>query len=134
MEKAIADTSAWISSFSKQGHESLKEVLRGKILNGDLAMTGMVLLELLQGVRDDRQYESLKKRLSILPFLSIDDSIWAEVAKLTLHLRSKGVQAPLPDIFISCVSIRNQCVLIHCDSDFERIAKHTDLKTMNFIS
>lgn len=132
MDKILADTSAWIASFYRSGHEPLKETMKEKILNGELVTTGMVLLELLQGAKNDEQYESFRKKISILPVVSVDDSCWTKVARLVLSLRQKGVQVSLPDAFISYVAIENRCLLIHCDSDFERIKKHTTLRTLPF--
>lgn len=133
MEKILADTSAWVSSFSKSGHELLKQAMKEAVLQGRLMMTGMVLLELLQGVRNDAEAASLKKKLFILPFLSVNDSIWSETAHFSLQLRSKGVQAPVPDLFIARVAVQNDCTLLHCDRNYERIAKHSALKTMAFL-
>jgi predicted nucleic acid-binding protein len=133
VEKVLADTSAWVASFSKFGHQPLKETMKQKILSGELVITGMVLLELLQGTRDEKDYEALKKKLEILPFLSVDDSVWNHVARFSLTLRGKGQVVSVPDIFISHVALANDCVLLHCDSDFERIAKHSSLKTLPFL-
>lgn len=133
MGKILVDTSAWIASFSKWGHEDLKESLKEKILQNEVCMTGMVLLELLQGTRNEEQRLSLKKRLAILPFLSVDDSIWNQVSQLSIQMRSKGVKAPAPDFFIAQVAILNGCVLWHCDRDFERVAKHCSLQTVSFL-
>ncbi len=134
MEKFLADTSVWIASLSRKGHERLKEIMREKILEGTLVTTGMVLLELLRGTRNDKEYEELRKKLSILPFLTVDDSIWLEVAKLGLFLRSKGVQSSIPDLFIAQIAIQNHCIVVHCDHDYENIAKHTGLKTLSFLN
>lgn len=133
MEKFLIDSSAWIASFSKKGHESLKHFMREKIASGEVVIAGMVLLELLRGVRDESQFVSLRKKLSILPCLPTIDKTWLSVAELSLHLRSKGVQTSVPDIFISHLAITNDCVLVHCDQDYERIAKQTALKTLGFL-
>lgn len=133
MEKILADTSAWITSFSKVGHETLKTSLREKILEDNLYMTGMVLLELLQGTRSEKDYQTLHKRLAILPFISTDDFIWGEVAHLSRLLRAKGVQAKMPDLFIAQIAMKHHCILLHCDRDYEHIAKHCPLKTLPFL-
>ena len=133
MEKILADTSVWVASFAKSGHKPLKKAMRESILKGELVMTGMVLLEILQGARNEQEGLALKRRLSILPFLSVQDGIWVEVAEFSLKLRSRGVQTAVPDLFTAWVAIKNGCILMHCDRDYERIAKHSDLKTRPFV-
>lgn len=133
MEKILADTSAWIASFSKSGHEALKETMKETILSGRLCLTGMVQLELLQGTRHEKDCETLRKKLSVLPFLSVDDTVWLAVAHFSLALRRQGVVVPIPDLFIAHVALKHDCILMHMDRDFERIASRTSLKTLSFL-
>lgn len=133
MEKILADTSAWVASFSKTGHEPLKATMRELIENGSLVITGVVLLELLQGTKDEAGLESLRKKLKVLPSLPTPEEIWVSSAKLSLSLRAKGVQASTPDILIAALAIEHDCVLIHCDRDYEYMKKHTSLKTLPFL-
>lgn len=133
MEKILADTSAWVASFSKTGHEPLKEKMKESIENGSLVIAGIVLLELLQGAKNETDLDILKKRLQILPSLPTPEAIWLTSAKLSLLLRNKGVQASTPDILIAALAIEHDCVLIHCDRDYEHMKKHTSLKTLPFL-
>ncbi len=133
MAKVLADTSAWIASFSKTGHESLKEAMREAIHNGSLVMAGLVLFELLQGVRHEAAFEALRKKLQVLPLLPTPESIWCDAARRSLVLRSKGVQAGAPDILIASLAMEHSCVLLHCDWDYEHMKKHLPLNTMAFL-
>ena len=133
MEKILADTSAWVASFAKTGHESLKEKMKESIEDGSLTITGVVLLELLQGVKNETALDTLKKRLQVLPSLPTPESVWLGSAKLSLLLRNKGVQASTPDILIATLAIEHDCILLHCDRDYEYMKKHIPLKTLPFL-
>lgn len=133
MGQILVDTSAWIAAFSRKGFERLKGDLKTALSSDRLAVTGIILLELLRGARNEEQFESLRKRLSIIPELPFQGEDWLKTARLSFSLRRKGVMASLPDILIAGVALRHDCVLYHCDKDFEQIAKHTPLKTCCYL-
>jgi len=133
MEKILADTSAWVASFSKTGHESLKETMRKSIQDGALVTTGIVLLELLQGVRNEAALDALRKKLQVLPSLHTPETIWIGAARWSLHLRTKGVQVSTPDMMIATIALEHDCVVLHCDRDYERMKKYIPLKTLPLI-
>ena len=57
----LVDTSAWIDFFSRTGSRTLKARLR-RLLDGDnVATTGPVVLELLQGCRSEPEREQLER-------------------------------------------------------------------------
>ncbi|WP_399538603.1 PIN domain-containing protein [uncultured Paenibacillus sp.] len=65
----LVDTSVWIDFFN--GTESLeKDQLRQLIIsNTRICLTDLILTEILQGIRDDHQYERVKNTLLQLNIL-----------------------------------------------------------------
>ena len=123
----LADTSAWIASFQSEGYASLKEKLRSALERNLLAITGIILCELLQGAKNQTEYESLRARLSALPYLPTPEEFWERAGKLSFALRRKGIVVPTPDVVIAQMALDNQCSVLHCDKHFDLIARHTEL-------
>ena len=51
---------------------------------------------------------------------------------MAADLRKKGFTPSAADCFISTVAISHDVPLLHCDRDFERIAKHSEVKTIDW--
>ncbi len=89
----------------------------------------MVMLELLGGVRTERQYNELSEELDALQYLPTDLA-WPEAWRLSFELRRHGVTVPSADVLIASVAIEHRCVLLHADEHFTLIAKHSKLLTL----
>ena len=61
----LADTSVWIDYF--KGHQSPHtDALDAGIVDGIVAIGDLIFLEILQGIRDDRQYRLTRRSLLTL--------------------------------------------------------------------
>jgi hypothetical protein len=127
----LADTSAWISAFHRQGYQSLKEKLDVALESNVLAICGAVLCELLQGAKNVDEYERLRSRVRALHYLSTPEQTWEKAAKLSFSLRRRGLSTPTIDIVIAQTAIDNDCALLHNDKHFELIAKYTSLRIVS---
>ena len=103
------------------------------ISNKHVVTCGIVILEFLRGLKHKTEIKTLTQTFQGLPQLEITPEIWFEAASLSRELREKGVQAGMADITIAIIAIAHKATLVHCDSDYERIAKHSDLKTISFL-
>ena len=123
----LADTSAWIASFQSTGHEKLKQELKQALDKDALAVSGMVLCELLQGARSQAEYRNLHLRLQALHYLTTSEETWQRAARLSFELRKKGIAVPTTDLVIAQTALDHGCSLLHCDKHFDWIARHSDL-------
>ncbi len=89
-----------------------------------------VLQEVLQGVRNQTEYEKLKATLLEMHFLQLDPYFVAEnAANIYRSLRVKGITLNKPnDCAIAFYAIHFNMPLVHNDKDFTQIAAHTKLK------
>jgi predicted nucleic acid-binding protein len=55
----LVDTSVWIHALRPSGSVAVRERLRPLILNGEVAVTEWILLELMTGLRSSEQKDSL---------------------------------------------------------------------------
>ncbi len=128
----LIDTSVWIDFF--HGHSQLNHVIKLKQLlnnNQEITLCGVIFMEILQGIRDEKQYHLTKEYLECLPCLEITQSIYVEAAQIYRELRARGITIrKSADCVIAAVTLKHQCYLLHHDRDFEMIAKHFSLKLL----
>ncbi len=124
----LVDTSAWICFFERKGFPGMKAAISHLLDDNRAATAGPVVIELMQGARTAGERDSLKGSLGGLHWLTVTDMHWHEAAELSFRLRRKGVTASAMDVLLATVAISYQCELLHRDSDFALIARHSALR------
>ncbi|KKL69888.1 hypothetical protein LCGC14_2110390 [marine sediment metagenome] len=129
----IIDTSAWLLALRKEFHPVIKERIEKILLESEVAVTGIIILELLGGTKIENEYYRLKSRLDSLYYIEADKSLWNNSSRLAFDLRRKGITIPFTDIFIAASTINTNAKLIHADSHFELISQHTELNVESYL-
>ena len=127
----LVDSSVWIAHLRGQrtsATDKLEEaVAREPVLFGDL-----ILLEILQGARDDAHAARIERGLrqyAIVPLLDAD--LAPRAARNYRKLRELGVTVrKTADIFISTFCIEHRHALLHDDRDFAPMEQHLGLKVV----
>jgi predicted nucleic acid-binding protein len=127
----LVDSSVWIAHLRGQrtsATDKLEEaVAREPLLIGDL-----ILLEILQGARDDAHAARIERGLrqyAIVPLLDAD--LAPRAARNYRKLRELGVTVrKTADIFISTFCIEHRHALLHDDRDFAPMEQHLGLKVV----
>ncbi len=125
----VADTSVWIDYFN--GIDALHtqlldhELLKNRIVTGDLIIT-----ELLQGFRTEKDYALAKEIMNALEYHDfVGRDIAFKAAQNFRKLRKKGITVRKTiDVIIATFCIENNFELIHNDRDFDPMEKHLKLK------
>ena len=120
----LVDTSAWIEFFRSGGNPHVRSSLQSLILGDDVAITEWIILELMSGIRSTETSSQVLERLAHVHRLTLPESAWPRAWDLAARLRKKGVSPGAADCLIATVAIQHSATLVHCDSDFETIAKH----------
>lgn len=96
----------------------------------DLGLTDLVLTELLQGYASARDAGMVEERMRELPILrlqDLDDFVLA--ADLYRRARRAGITIRKTiDCLIAAPCVRSDTLLLHADSDFDRLASCTELR------
>jgi predicted nucleic acid-binding protein len=126
-EPLIFDTSIWIHYLN--GTPSPGKTLLERYMDVDAPIVLMptIIQEILQGIRDDSQYERVKENLQAYIVLSIDP-IQAAIgaAQLYRELRKKGITIrKANDCLIGYYAIHYNLTIIHNDSDFDLMGEHS---------
>jgi predicted nucleic acid-binding protein len=126
----LVDSSAWVE-FLRQTGSSTNRKLASLLAGGQqLAWTDMVALEVLAGARDDADRDRLRRLVySHTPLPVSGPTDYESAAELFRTCRRSG-ETPrgLVDCLIAAVAIRSGVKVLSDDSDFEVLARHTDLR------
>ena len=130
----LVDTSVWIFALKKNFHPFIKERLDRILSENDIAINGIIELELLGGAKTEQEYNRLKNRLDALYYIDAAKSLWDRSSHLAFDLKRNGANIPYTDIFIAASAIQENAILLHADSHFNTIAEYSALKTENLES
>jgi len=125
----LADTSAWVEYLRKTGTDANLR-MRGLFEGRDLAITDVVLMEVLAGARDHRDRRNLHRLLGRCPYLRTEAPLdFERAADIGAACRRGGSAVrQLTDCLIAAVAIRTGARVLHADRDFETIARFTALQ------
>ena len=115
----LADTCVWIEFFKSRSKEG--DRLESLILENSVWICGIVLLELLQGVKSDKERARIEGILSTLQYAEMSRSSWREAAGLSASLKKKGANLPLSDILVATLARRHHLSIYTHDRHFKRI-------------
>jgi len=132
-DKILVDTSAWILSFKDSGNQKLKDCLREAIDSDSVVTTNIIILELLQGCKNKKEYEALKSRLDVLPLYKLTENTWTIAYESGFLLRRKGITAPTVDIMISSIAKENMLTIFHHDNHLKIISHEMGIKAVDFL-
>lgn len=124
----LVDSSVWIAHLRGSGTPAVIKLealaSREPILVGDL-----ILLEVLQGARDDAHAARIERglrRFDVVPLLDAD--LAALAARNYRKLRDLGITIrKTADIVIGTFCIERRCALLHDDHDFALMEEHLGL-------
>ena len=127
----LIDTTVWIDFFAGTPTPQVS-VLEFLISEGeDVCTCGIVLAEVLQGIRNDCTYRKTKSYFENLVYLPIDHSTFVKSADMYRALRKKGINIRKPlDCMIAAVAIVHHAQLLHKDRDFDPIQEQCGLKVV----
>jgi predicted nucleic acid-binding protein len=125
----LVDSSAWIEFERATGSPVDRRVTAAIGAEEPLATTGLVVLEILAGARDERHALDLRRLLARCRFLAVEEPSDHEAAAALYRLcrRAGTTIRRLPDCLIAVVALRTGAELLHRDPDFEAIGRHTSL-------
>jgi predicted nucleic acid-binding protein len=126
----VVDTSVWIDVLAGRRTRKARRCVE-LIEGGDpVALTDVVLTEILHGLGSQAEAELVEKHLRAFPVLrleGLDD--FALAATLYRTARGAGVTIRNTlDCLIAAPCVRSGAPLLHSDADFDRLASCTPLR------
>jgi predicted nucleic acid-binding protein len=124
----LVDTSVWIDFFQAPDSHSAENLSKLIVGHNQVMLCGVVLQEVLQGIRGTRNLDLVQERLSRFPFIKTDKETWLQAASLYRKLRAKGITVPTTDATIAALAMQHNLLLFSRDRHFETIAAGTTLR------
>ncbi|MGH3011077.1 MAG: type II toxin-antitoxin system VapC family toxin [Gaiellaceae bacterium] len=126
----VIDSSAWIELLRGTGSRVDRALARLLLDGHELAVTEIVWLELLAGARTDVEERELRAGPLARPLLVLDGLRGYEAAsELYRACRRAGETVrKLTDCLVAVPTIAAGAELLHADSDFEILARHSPLR------
>lgn len=128
----LVDTSIWIDFL--QGKDNIfRHTLHNLIVHGkDICLTEIIVTEILQGIRDDKIYNDIKRYILQFPLYEANGiNIYIEAANIFRKCRKKGhTIRKTVDCIIAAIAIESNLILFHNDKDFDSIAQCYNLRML----
>ena len=124
----IVDTSVWIDFFNGKIDEQTDK-LNELLTSENLIIGDIILAEILQGFKSDRDFNTAKNILNELPCYAISSKKIAIKSSENFRLlRKKGITVRKTiDMLIGTFCIENNIPLLHSDKDFQPMQKYLGL-------
>jgi predicted nucleic acid-binding protein len=123
----LVDTSAWVEFLRDTGSAVCNRV--DGLLAEDMAICDAVRMEVLAGARNEHHLHRLRRLLARATVLPTGPGDYDQAAGIYRHCRRAGETVrKLIDCLIAAVAISADAVVLHRDSDFDVIARHTELR------
>lgn len=131
MEYILVDTTVWIDYYIGSNNQEVNiliDLLNDR--NSIVSTCPIIVQEVLQGFKSDKEFKMVQDDLLLLNPLEIDSYVAAiEAAILYRELRKKGLTIRKPnDCLIAYYAIAKSHKLLHRDKDFKTIASASHLQ------
>lgn len=127
----IVDTSVWIDYF--KGLDTPETLALDSALGDEeVAIGDLILLEILQGFRVDKDYKIAKKHLTALhQFNMLTPDLAVKAADNYRKLRKQGITIrKTADVIIATFCIENRLPLLYADKDFIPFTQYLKLRSV----
>lgn len=118
--RILPDTCAWIDFF-RGSQTPLAKLLVDSLARVEVCSCGVVLYELLQGIKSQREEKLLQDAFQALSHLEMTRQLWINAGQLSSQLRGNGHTLPFSDIIIATLALEHQCSVLTIDRHFEAV-------------
>ncbi len=127
----LVDSSVWVDFFSSSPGRGGAELRRMIEDNEPVALTGVVVTEVLQGfTRDARAIEQFLRQFDLLEPRGFET--YRAAAAIYRTARGKGISLTTIDSLIAAIALEHNASVFTLDKDFSRIALVTRLALYRF--
>jgi len=128
----VIDTSVWSRALRRQKQPNedsvAADLIRRLVVDNEVIITpGIVLQELLSGLRVDRDFERLTKALDPFSVVLATKQHHLLAARLFNICKAHGLNVGPADVLIAATAIQCGATLVTADNDFRRMGEHVEL-------
>jgi predicted nucleic acid-binding protein len=118
--RIIVDTTIWIEFF-RNPESAVANHLKDLLRQRRVIMVGIVLAEILQGVKAHREASLVLTSFTRLPYSEMTRDRWQQAGEISASLRKKGTTIPLSDLIITASALAEGYEIYTLDPHFKRI-------------
>ncbi|MBI5479655.1 MAG: PIN domain nuclease [Deltaproteobacteria bacterium] len=126
--RVLIDSSVWVDALADPESPVATGVAELLATPGRAATTGVILQEVLQGVRAPRQVAQVATLLGGLTYLPASRAVHARAAALYRNLRARGVTTHTVDVLVAQVALDHGAAVWSLDRHLAEIASRTRLR------
>lgn len=115
----MVDSNVYISLLKSRSDPS--RVLGGWAGDRNLAVCGMIRMEVLRGIKVPRVYQGIANFMDVMINVRTNDTFWDEASALAWQLDRKGQVIPSQDIVIATCAMRLGAAILTSDAHFRVI-------------
>jgi predicted nucleic acid-binding protein len=119
----LIDTSAWVEALRTDGDREVRRRVAGLLTEGRACLAEIVLLELWNGARGDREKSELARIEQRLPVLDTNRNVWSHAYELARVCRAQGATVPATDLLVYACARIHGTEIEQCDEHFEVIRR-----------
>jgi len=119
LDKVLVDTSVWIEFFKRK--EPWHRAVSGLMDDKRICCAGIVLAELLQGAKSEKELSVLRDFRHVFEFLNESVDLWQAAGELSHALLRKGKSIGLSDCYLAVAAKTNNAMILTVDKHFEVI-------------
>ena len=122
----LVDTSVWSLALRRRNpaDDGAVRELQELIREGRVHLIGPIRQEVLSGVREAAQFQTLRDRLRSFPDLPLETVDHERAAEHFNLCRRYGVQGSNTDFLLCAVAERHNLAILTTDGDFESFSRH----------
>lgn len=129
VERVLVDTSVWVDYF--RGNTPLVSEKMDRLLSeAVVCVPKIVLAELLQGAKSDREVSAIEDFLEAFTIIDQGPDTWIKAGRLSRRLKSRGKTIHLTDCYIAVIAEESRCALLTLDEHSREISKLLPLRLL----
>ncbi len=119
LDKVLVDTSAWIEFFRRK--EPWFSLVSGLMDDRRVCCAGIVLAELIQGAKSEKELEVLRDFRHVFEFLPESVDQWQAAGELSNTLAKKGKSVGLSDCYLAASAKSAGAKVLTLDKHFKQL-------------
>ena len=123
--RVLVDTSVWSAALRRPrpATGAIVEELAQLVREGRVVVIGPIRQEVLSGIKDAVQFETLRNHLQAFPDSALETADFEAAAACFNRCRAKGIQGSNTDFLLCAVAERRDLSIFTTDGDFRDYAR-----------
>ncbi len=122
MIEYLVDTSLWVE-FLRGEKTAIRKRLETLLDENRAVVAGIILAELLTGIRKEKDRHFLEECFLGLPCLESTTEMFSLAGTMGASLRKKGITLPLSDLLVAALAKKHGLTVLTLDHHFQILAR-----------